>query len=95
MTIAIYAMCGFFAAVAGIILCARNNSAQPGAAATYAFDSITAIVLGGVSIQGGRGKITGAIAGVVFWVEEMGWAAQWRAEGKKTPGKKRRRSIGR
>jgi ribose/xylose/arabinose/galactoside ABC-type transport system permease subunit len=66
MTVAIYAICGFFCALAGIILCARNNSAQPAAAATYAFDSITAIVLGGVSISGGRGKITGAIAGVVF-----------------------------
>jgi ribose transport system permease protein len=66
LTVSIYAICGFFSAVAGIILCARNNSAQPGAAATYAFDAITAIVLGGISIQGGKGKITGAIAGVVF-----------------------------
>ena len=45
---------------------ARANSAQPTAASNYAFDTMTAVVLGGVSIMGGRGKVGGAVAGVIF-----------------------------
>lgn len=66
MRIAISAICGFFTAVACILMTARANSAQPTAASNYAFDTMTAVVLGGVSIMGGRGRVGGAVAGVIF-----------------------------
>ncbi|MBN2756943.1 MAG: ribose ABC transporter permease, partial [Bacteroidales bacterium] len=42
------------------------NSAQPTAGLGYEFDVITCVVLGGVSITGGFGKISGVIAGVLI-----------------------------
>lgn len=66
MKIINFALCGFFTSIASIIMLSRTNSAQPAAGGTYAFDCMTAVVLGGVSITGGRGKVTGALAGVVF-----------------------------
>ncbi len=44
----------------------RVNSAQPAAGATYAFDCMTAAVLGGVSFSGGEGKVSGAVIGVII-----------------------------
>lgn len=66
MRIAIFAICGFFTSIACVLMTARANSAQPTAASNYAFDTMTAVVLGGVSIMGGRGKVGGAVAGVIF-----------------------------
>lgn len=66
MKVAIFAICGFFSSIACVLMTARANSAQPTAAENYAFDTMTAVVLGGVSIQGGRGKVGGAVAGVIF-----------------------------
>ena len=44
----------------------RVNSGQPNAGTGYELDIITAVVLGGVSINGGEGKITSVIAGVLI-----------------------------
>ena len=66
LRIAVFAICGFFSAIACILMTSRSNSAQPTAASNYAFDTMTAVVLGGVSIQGGRGRVGGAVAGVIF-----------------------------
>lgn len=66
MRVAMFAICGFFASVACVLMTSRANSAQPTAAENYAFDTMTAVVLGGVSIMGGRGKVGGAVAGVIF-----------------------------
>ena len=62
----IYALSGFFAGLAGIVMLSRTNSAQPTAGLGYEFDVITCVVLGGVSITGGFGKISGVIAGVLI-----------------------------
>ncbi|MDF2613882.1 MAG: ribose transport system permease protein RbsC [Clostridia bacterium] len=62
----IYAIEGILAAAAGIILVSRVNSGQPAAGQSYEMDIITACVLGGVSINGGEGKITGVIVGVLI-----------------------------
>ncbi len=62
----IYALAGFFAGLAGIVMLSRTNSAQPTAGIGYEFDVITCVVLGGVSISGGFGKISGVIAGVLI-----------------------------
>ncbi len=62
----IFALSGFFAGLAGIVMLSRTNSAQPTAGLGYEFDVITCVVLGGVSITGGFGKISGVIAGVLI-----------------------------
>ena len=66
LRIAVFAICGFFTSIACVLMTARANSAQPTAAENYAFDTMTAVVLGGVSIMGGRGKVSNAVAGVVI-----------------------------
>lgn len=51
---------------AGIVLMARVNSGQPRGGTGYEMDIITAVVLGGVSIMGGSGRLMGVIAGVMI-----------------------------
>jgi ribose/xylose/arabinose/galactoside ABC-type transport system permease subunit len=62
----VYSYCGICCAIAGIVLLSRTNSGTPKAGTSYEMDIITAVVLGGVSISGGDGKITGVIAGVLI-----------------------------
>lgn len=62
----IYALSGLFAGLAGIVMLSRTNSAQPTAGKGYEFDVITCVVLGGVSVSGGFGKISNVIAGVLI-----------------------------
>lgn len=62
----IYMLESLLASVAGIVLLSRVNSGQPNAGNGYEMDIITAVVLGGVSISGGIGKITGVITGVLL-----------------------------
>ena len=66
LTVIVYTIGGLFTAIGSVVLLSRTNSAQPAAGAGYAFDCITASVLGGVSVQGGKGNIMGAFIGVVF-----------------------------
>jgi len=54
------------ASIAGIVMLSRTNSAQPGVAKGFEFDVITASVLGGVSMSGGAGRVSGLIAGVLI-----------------------------
>lgn len=54
---------GILAGIAGIILTSRINSGQPAAGVGYEFDAITAVVVGGTSLMGGTGTITGTIIG--------------------------------
>lgn len=62
----IYALSGLFAGMAGIVMLSRTNSAQPTAGKGYEFDVITCVVLGGVSVSGGYGKISNVVAGVLI-----------------------------
>lgn len=62
----VYAISGFLAGLAGVVLLARVNSGQPKAGDGYEMNVITAVVLGGVSISGGEGKIGFVIIGVLF-----------------------------
>ena len=57
--ISIYAASAFCAAIAGLIMTARLNSAAPLAGSGYEMDAIAAVVLGGGSLNGGRGSIIG------------------------------------
>ncbi|MBR2484610.1 MAG: ribose ABC transporter permease [Oscillospiraceae bacterium] len=63
---ACYGISGFLAALAGLLMCSRLNSAQPTFGDGYELDAIAATALGGTSMAGGRGKITGTIAGVLI-----------------------------
>jgi ribose transport system permease protein len=60
---AVYALCGLFAGLAGVIIGARLNSAQPALGAGYELDAIAAAVIGGTSLSGGEGTILGTIIG--------------------------------
>ncbi|MBP3905994.1 MAG: ribose ABC transporter permease, partial [Peptostreptococcaceae bacterium] len=61
-----YTVSGILAAVAGIIITSRLYSAQPTAGSGYELDAIAAVVLGGTSLNGGKGKITGTIIGALI-----------------------------
>jgi ribose transport system permease protein len=60
---AIYALCGMLSGLAAVILTARLNSAQPIAGMMYELDAIAAVVIGGTSLMGGEGKISGTLIG--------------------------------
>ncbi|MBM7035332.1 ABC transporter permease [Vibrio ulleungensis] len=62
----VYLIGFFLSTFAGIVLMARVNSGQPRGGTGYEMDIITAVVLGGVSIMGGSGRLTGVIAGVMI-----------------------------
>ena len=64
--IACYSISGFLAALAGLLMISRLDSAQPTLGDGYELDAIAAVALGGTSMSGGRGKITGTIAGVLI-----------------------------
>ncbi|MFE7750593.1 substrate-binding domain-containing protein [Streptomyces sp. NPDC057428] len=64
--LAIYALAGLFAAVAGIVLASRLTSAQPQAAQGYELDAIAAVVIGGASLAGGVGKASGTLIGALI-----------------------------
>lgn len=54
------------AAVGGLILTARTASAQPIPSATMSMDVITSVVIGGTSLNGGKGKIVGSLLGALL-----------------------------
>lgn len=61
-----YALTGLLCALAGAILTSRLNSAQPTAGTGYELDAIAAVVLGGTSLAGGKGRITGTLIGALI-----------------------------
>lgn len=64
--IMVYSISGFLAALAGLIMISRVDSAQPTLGDGYELDAIAAVALGGTSMSGGRGKIIGTVAGVLI-----------------------------
>ncbi len=58
-----YIISGTMAGLAGVVLAARLNSAQPSTGFGYELDAIAAAVIGGTSLAGGEGTITGTIIG--------------------------------
>lgn len=61
-----YTLSGLFAGIAGVILLSRTNSGQPTMGKGFEFDVLTAVVLGGVSVNGGVGKISNVISGILI-----------------------------
>ncbi|HUB15013.1 MAG TPA: ribose ABC transporter permease [Acetobacteraceae bacterium] len=66
ITISVYAVSGLLSAVAGIILTARLESAQPTAGTGYELDAIAAVVVGGTSLAGGIGSMSGTLLGALI-----------------------------
>jgi ribose transport system permease protein len=64
-TVFLYVLSGIFSALAGILLVGFGGQASLGMGSPYLFQSIAAVVIGGVSILGGRGSYLGAAAGAV------------------------------
>lgn len=62
----IYSLAGMMAAISGAILTSRLNSAQPTAGTAYEMDAIAAVVLGGTSLAGGKGRIFGTLVGALI-----------------------------
>jgi ribose transport system permease protein len=62
----VYAVSGFTAAFAGLILVSRLGSAQPTLGSGYELDAIAAVAVGGTSMNGGRGRILGTLTGVII-----------------------------
>jgi erythritol transport system permease protein len=67
----VYAISGFCAALAGLIIASQLQAAQPNAGNTYELTAIAAVVLGGTSLFGGRGSISGSIIGA-FVISVLG-----------------------
>ncbi len=62
----IFLLQGLVTAMAGLILASRITSGQPNAAQGFELDVISACVLGGVSLQGGKARIFGVLIGVLI-----------------------------
>lgn len=64
--IIVYSIGGALAAVGGLIVTSRLDSAQPNAGISYELDSIAAVVIGGTSLSGGKGSIMGTVLGAII-----------------------------
>ena len=64
--IIVFVIMGVLTAIAGLIITARLGSGQPSAGTGFEMDCITAVVVGGTSMSGGKGKIVGTFVGVLL-----------------------------
>ena len=64
--LAVYALSGLCAGLAGVLVASRLNAGYPKAGEFYELDAVTAVVVGGTSLFGGRGSIWGTLAGAFF-----------------------------
>lgn len=62
----VFAVSGFLAALAGLIVTSRLSSAQPTAGVSYELDAIAAVVVGGTSLMGGKGRVMGTLIGALI-----------------------------
>ena len=64
--IKVYAIAGCLSGLAGVVLSARAISGQAGMGVSYELDAIAASVIGGTSLAGGVGRITGTVIGTII-----------------------------
>lgn len=64
--ILVFLIMGILTSISGLIVAARLGSGQPSAGQAFEMDCITAAVVGGTSMQGGKGRVAGAIVGVLL-----------------------------
>jgi len=63
---AVFALSGLMSGVAALILTAKLDAAQPIAGITYELDAIAATVIGGTSLMGGEGRLSGTFLGALI-----------------------------
>lgn len=63
----VYAIAGILAAVAAVVLSSKTLTAQAGMGEMYELDAIAMAVIGGVSLNGGRGSILGTVLGALIF----------------------------
>ncbi len=63
--IIVFTLSGALSAFAGLVLCSRMYSGQPSVGSGYELDAIAACVLGGTSMSGGKGRISGTVFGAM------------------------------
>jgi ribose transport system permease protein len=61
-----YTLCGTLAALSGLIIASQLASSAPRAATGLEFTVITAVILGGTSLAGGKGTLVGTLVGVII-----------------------------
>ncbi len=64
--LAVYTLGGALAGIAGLLVTAQLNTAEPNAGDGYELNSIAAVVIGGTSLSGGRGSIFGTVLGCLI-----------------------------
>jgi ribose transport system permease protein len=64
--LSVYALCGLLAGTAGILVAGRTDSASPQAGQLLELDAITAVIIGGASFLGGRGRVGNVLAGALI-----------------------------
>lgn len=62
----VYSIAGALAAIGGIMVTSRLDSAQPNAGTGYELDAIAAVVIGGTSLSGGKGTVWGTVMGAII-----------------------------
>ena len=62
----VYILCSFMTGIASMIMLSRINTGQPKIGSSFELEVITAVVLGGVSIFGGQGRLFGVFIGVLI-----------------------------
>lgn len=79
----IFALSGAFCGIAGILMAARLDSAQPALGQGYELEAIASVVIGGTSMSGGEGTILGTVIGAFIistltnGLKVMGVAQEW------------------
>nr|WP_275898226.1 ribose ABC transporter permease [Halomonas binhaiensis] len=66
ITFSVYAISGVLCGLAGLMIAARTSAALPQAGVAYELDAIAAVVIGGTSLAGGKGRIIGTLFGVLI-----------------------------
>jgi ribose/xylose/arabinose/galactoside ABC-type transport system permease subunit len=64
--ICVYVLCGLLTAAAGIIVAGRIGTGDPRVGMEFTMKSVTAVVVGGIAVTGGRGSVYGALLGSVM-----------------------------
>ncbi len=73
----IFIITDLLAAVSGILLAAKSNSASPIGGQGYEWDAIAAVLIGGTPFDGGKGKVSGCIIGAVLMRTLIGLSPYW------------------
>ncbi|MCR8670067.1 ABC transporter permease [Agrococcus sp. HG114] len=64
--VTVYTVAGVFTGIAGVVMAARLDSAQPQLGVGYELQAIAAVIIGGTSLLGGRGSIVGTLIGALI-----------------------------